>query len=300
MKNRTLWKDESGGDIQAHGGCILQYGGRWYWYGENKSGPTHACRVEVIGFSCYSSADLIRWKNEGLVLRAERQPGHDLSPEGVAERPVVLYNVKTRKFVMWFHLDSADYTRASVGLAVSDSPCGPFEYRGCRRPLGHDSRDMNAFLDRDGRAYLFCSSDWNATMRIFELDENYTALTGASRDILIDQAREAPAVFQTENGCYMLSSACTGWNPNTMLYAHADNVWGSWRLLDDPCTGPDARRTFYGQSAHVFAADGAWYLLLDHWNPQDLASSGYSILPVLFENGQLTVPWQPEWNGPVR
>ena len=39
MKNGTCWTDDSGKLIQAHGGCIRNFGGKWYWYGENKDTP---------------------------------------------------------------------------------------------------------------------------------------------------------------------------------------------------------------------------------------------------------------------
>ena len=244
MKNGTLWTDTDGKGIQAHGGCILEHEGTYYWYGENKDTETQNRRVDFVGFSCYSSRDLIRWENHGLVLSSVREEGHDLSPASVGERPTVLYNAKTGKFVMWFHQDSADYTRARVGLAVSDSQAGPFLYQGSQRPGNHDSRDMAAFIDENGKAYLFCSSDWNATMRIWELDGTYTCLTGNGKEILIDQAREAPAVFFQDGKYFMVSSGCTGWKPNTMLFAAADSMFGSWRLIDDPCTGPNSHTTF--------------------------------------------------------
>ena len=56
MKNGTIWQDTQGRDIQAHGGCILQYGDTYYWYGEHKGAPN--CpgknRVDVIGVACYA------------------------------------------------------------------------------------------------------------------------------------------------------------------------------------------------------------------------------------------------------
>jgi hypothetical protein len=52
----------------------------------------------------------------------------------VIERPKVIYNVRTRKFVMWLHQDSPDYQAARSGVAVSDTPAGPFKYLGSFRP----------------------------------------------------------------------------------------------------------------------------------------------------------------------
>lgn len=76
MKNGTCWLDDAGDLIQAHGGMITKFGDKWYWYGENKDGPTLreggvGFRVDVIGFSRYSSLDLVNWHYEGLALAAK-------------------------------------------------------------------------------------------------------------------------------------------------------------------------------------------------------------------------------------
>ena len=47
----------------------------------------------------------------------------------------------------------------------------------------------------------------------------------------------------------------------------------------------------------MFAANGQPYLLLDHWHPDDLRNSGYTILPITFENGLPALNWQDEWQG---
>lgn len=299
MKNGTVWRDTDGSFIQAHGGCILEHAGIWYWYGENKASITQNRRVDFLGFSCYCSTDLLRWENCGLVLPSITKPGHDLSPNAVCERPCVLYNPASKTFVMWFHQDNADYSRARAGVAVSQKPNGPFEYLGSMLPGGYDSRDLTVFADASGTAYLFCSSDWNSSMRIWELDTTYTGFTGTGKTILAEQSREAPAVFFHEGLYYMVSSGCTGWYPNSMLYAVSPALLGNWRLMGEPCTGPCARRTFGGQSAHIFRAANRHYVLLDHWNPDDLQHSGYSILPIEITDGFLTIPWLEEWNGPV-
>ena len=96
MKNGTLWLDTEGRGIQAHGGCILQYNGIFYWYGENKDTDTHNRSVDFVGFSCYKSRDLLHWENCGLVLSAVYEAGHDLHPDSVCERPSVLYNAETQ------------------------------------------------------------------------------------------------------------------------------------------------------------------------------------------------------------
>ena len=63
----------------------------------------------------------------------------------VLERPKVLRNPQTGKFVMWMHIDSGDYELARLGVAVSDNPHGPFRYQGSFRPHGQQSRDFTVF-----------------------------------------------------------------------------------------------------------------------------------------------------------
>ena len=61
-------------------------------------------------------------------------PEHDLHCDKVIERPKVIYNQATKKFVMWLHVDSVDYKAARSAVAVSDRPTGPFKYLGSFRP----------------------------------------------------------------------------------------------------------------------------------------------------------------------
>ncbi len=84
---------------------------------------------------------------------------HDLHASRVVERPKVLPCPTTGRFVMWLHVDNADYKYAAAGIAIADSPTGPFRYLGGLRPHGHDSRDLTVFQDRDGSAWLVHSSE---------------------------------------------------------------------------------------------------------------------------------------------
>ena len=182
-----VWNDTDGNPINAHGGGILYHEGTYYWYGEYKKGKTilpewatwECYRTDVTGVSCYSSKDLLNWKFEGIVLPAVKDDqGHDLHTSKVLERPKVIYNPKTKKFVMWAHVESADYSKACAGVAISDSPTGEFTYLGSFRPNGAMSRDQTVFVDDDGRAYHFYSSENNATLYISELTDDYQRPSG--------------------------------------------------------------------------------------------------------------------------
>jgi len=130
-----IWKDNNGVHINAHGGGILIYEGTYYWFGEHKI-EGRAGNKAHVGVHCYSSADLYNWKDEGIVLEVSNDAENDIVKGCVLERPKVIYNEKTDKFVMWFHLElkGQGYSAARSGVAVSDTVTGPYTFVNSFRP----------------------------------------------------------------------------------------------------------------------------------------------------------------------
>jgi len=131
-----IWKDNTGKHINAHGGGILFHKGVYYWYGEFKVGGEIGNTAQ-FGVSCYSSPDLYNWKDEGIALKVnDTDQSSDITKGCILERPKVIFNAKTKKFVMWFHLElkGQSYLASRSGIAVSDSPSGPFTYLKSFRP----------------------------------------------------------------------------------------------------------------------------------------------------------------------
>ena len=127
------WPDWKGEHINAHGGGLLFHEGKYYWYGENR--PARGFTTEV-GVEVYSSSDLMNWEDEGVALAVSEEAGHDIERGCIMERPKVVRNPKTGKFVMLFHLELKEkgYAAARVGFAESDSPVGPFRFIRSLRP----------------------------------------------------------------------------------------------------------------------------------------------------------------------
>ncbi len=245
----------------------------------------------------------------------------------VIERPKVIYNDTTGKYVMWFHADgrtpasSADYGKASVGIAISDSAAGPFKLLGTYKMLYSETadhswdssnlgsaRDMNLFKDDDGTAYVIYSSDGNTNMYIARLNDAYTGLAATQETAVLDEdfsinfvgaSREAPAMFKYNNKYYMITSGCTGWAPNQAKYATADSPLGPWTIIGDPCTEDTNGTTYDTQSTCVFpvdAAAGKFIYMGDRWNSSDLGDSRYVWLPVEFLPGdQIALADYSDW-----
>mgnify|MGYP004449613017 FL=1 len=304
----AVWNDTDGNPINAHGGGIMYHDGTYYWYGEYKGHHTYRSpgvgwecyRTDAGGVSCYSSRDLYNWKWEGVVLEPDTvNPYSDIHPTMVIERPKVVYNEKTGKFVMWMHIDNHNYGKATAGVAVSDSPTGKFTYIESMRPNGSESRDITLYKDDDGKAYILFSSEGNGTMHICLLTDDYLRPTTEVARNFIGQSREAPAVFKHNGKYYIVSSGCTGWSPNEADCAVADKITGPYKQLGNPCQGNNADKTFYGKSTFVLpehGKPGTHIMMFDRWNKRKLDDSRYIWLPIDFDGEKFTITWNDTWS----
>jgi len=302
--NGETWLDTNGQPINAHGGGILFHKGKYYWFGEIKTGKTwrvqgqkwECYRTNVGGVSCYSSKNLKDWKFEKIALSPNMTDStSDLHFSRVLERPKVIYNQKIRKFVMWLHVDSEDYSYARAGVAVSNLPEGPYEYIKSFRPNENMSRDMTLFKDADEKAYLIYSSENNATMHICMLSDDYLQPTTTYKRVFINQFREAPAVFKLKNRYYMISSGCTGWAANKAMLAVSDSMLGDWKMRYNPCKGEKSEITFGAQSTYILPLckkKNQFVFMADKWNKTDLPNSKYLWLPIVIKNDSIHIPWQ--------
>lgn len=296
MKNGECWLDDAGHAIQAHGGMMAKIDGAWYWWGENKDVSGYGANAHSAGVNCYRSTDMVHWHCLGTALRPRMEEGSLIHPTMICERPKVLRNPETCKYVMWFHCDRPDYTLAAAGVAVADRPEGPYTFLYAKQPNRRDCRDMTVVREKSGAAWLLHAGDWNKTMYLSRLTDDYLDFTGECYPLLIDQEREAPAIFQAEDGRWcLITSGCTGWSPNRALYALSPRLTCGWKLIGDPCSGPEARKTFHGQSSFVVETERGRYLLMDHWKKEDLAHSAYSLLPITLDGDEVDVPWTEDF-----
>ncbi len=327
-RSGEVWTDTDGEGINAHGGGMLYRDGTYYWFGEFKRRGGAA----RDGISCYSSTNLVEWKNEGIALAVVNRHESEIRPGCIMERPKVIYNEKTGTYVMWFHLElkGRGYEAARTGVAVSDHVTGPYKYLRSYRPNagiwpanvpdrfktaneggddymkllrrdldeGQMSRDMTLFVDDDGKAYHIHASEENFTQHISELSDDYTAFTERWIRILPGGHNEAPAIFKYKGKYYMITSGCTGWAPNAARLHVADSIMGEWMYLGNPCEGKNDGLTFNSQSTYVQPVHGktdAFIFMADRWNPQNLADSRYVWLPVQFKDDVPYLEWVDAW-----
>ncbi|MGM9760038.1 MAG: glycoside hydrolase family 43 protein [Parabacteroides sp.] len=340
-----LWPDNNGVHINAHGGGIWVEGDTYYWFGEHKTAGRAGNKAQV-GVHCYSSKNLYDWTDEGIALVVSEDENSPIAKECILERPKVIYNQKTGKYVMWFHLEpkGAGYSGAQSGVATSDCVTGPYTLLSAARPnagqwpmnvleihkgvvppeakdgfsggsvsahpdtlnlLGRDfaggqmARDMNLFVDDDGKAYHIYASEENSTLHISELTDDYTACSGRYARFFVGRFMEAPAMFKQNGKYYLIMSGCTGWAPNAGRSAVASSIWGPWEELENPFRGEDSETSFHSQSTYVLPVPGKkgeFIYMGDRWTPDNAIDGRYIWLPLHLEGDQPVIEWKDCWS----
>lgn len=150
------WYDTEGKRIQAHGGSMLFWNDTFYWYGENKEGVTDEKLVWHNGVRMYSSKDLYNWKDEGIVCAAQPDdPESPLHPYSKMDRPHILYNDKTEKFVLWMKIMRGKKQSCYMAVATSDNITGPYKLvNKMLYPGGMNPGDFDLVKREDGSACI--------------------------------------------------------------------------------------------------------------------------------------------------
>ncbi|MGW0609222.1 RICIN domain-containing protein [Streptomyces sp. NPDC002788] len=292
LTNGTQFTDTSGNPVHAHGGGVIKVGSYYYWFGEHRNADNTFRYVDA-----YRSTDLKNWEFRNHVLTEASDP--ELATANI-ERPKVMYNASTGKFVMWMHKENGtDYSEARAAVAVSDTVDGDYTWKGSFRPLGqHMSRDITVFTDTDGAGYMISAARENYDLQIYRLTADYTGIASLVANPWPGGHREAPALFKRNGVYFMLTSGATGWNPNQQQYATATSIAGPWSAMKN--IGDST--TFGSQTAYVLpvqGSSGTSYLYMgDRWGNSfggTVNDSRYVWLPLTFSNSTtMSMSWSPE------
>jgi hypothetical protein len=288
--NGTQFTDTNGNPVHAHGGGMLKVGDYYYWFGENRN-PDNTFRA----VSVYRSTDLRTWEFRNNVLTQSSAP--ELQVANI-ERPKVIYNASTGRYVMWMHKENgSNYSEARAAVASSATVDGAYTYHGSFRPFGqYMSRDITLFND-NGTAYMISAADENYDLHIYRLTPDYLNVASLVGNFWDGAHREAPAMFKRGGTYFLLTSGATGWNPNQARYATAPSVSGPWTGWTDVGNST----TFNSQPAFVLPIQGSTgtsYLYLgDRWAGAwggRVNDSQYVWLPITFPSAtSMSLSWYP-------
>lgn len=232
----------------------------------------------------YSSADLKEWKNEGVALDAKSDQiawanGNLWAPAAIE----VKQKNGSYKYYLYFSANPNDNGRKQMGVAVSDSPTGPFvdlgqpllakNHPGCNGQL----IDVDVFMDPvSKKPYLYWG---NGFMAGAELESNMTKIKDETVTVMTPKGgslrdyayREAPYVFY-RNGLYyfMWSVDDTGAANYHVAYGTSKSPLGPIEVAKDPIVLiQDPQHEIYG-TAHnsVIQKPGTdeWYIVYHRIN----------------------------------
>ena len=276
ITNGNLWITADGDTVQAHAPGFLKIKDTWYMVGEDRS---REWRPDV---NLYSSRDLQNWSFEKKII-ANGVTSPDLGSTRMIERAKLLYNKKTKRYVVWCHWESSNYGASEAACFSSDRIDGTYRLEWSGRPLGIKSRDCNVFVDTDGTAYFISTTEENQHLGLFRLSDDYLSIVEHTQ-LFPWQRREAPAIVKLDQKYFMFSSACTGLAPNQCKLSWSHDLKTGWSTLEN--IGDD--KAFRTQPAAILEIKGSkdtTYLYVgDRWKDPNLAQSKTIIFPVTFTN----------------
>ncbi|MBO7407315.1 MAG: family 43 glycosylhydrolase, partial [Clostridia bacterium] len=246
-----VWLDTEGKRIQAHGGSLMFLDGTYYWYGENKERTDPADNIWHWGVRCYRSQDLYNWEDLGLIIPPRPEdPSSSIHPSSMMDRPHIIYNRRTRKFVCWLKIMEKDGSQSETVL-TADALTGPYEIvREHLYPLSMSAGDFDLAVAPDGKAYYYFERVHSETI-CADLTADYTDVTGYYSTHFPHKCppfvREATAHFLRKNKHYLVTSGTTGYLPNPSELAVADTWHGPYRVLGDPHPGDPSRTSYHSQ-----------------------------------------------------
>lgn len=292
IKNGNLWQTDNGKggltSVQAHAPGFVRVGDVWYMCGEDRTGWWNP------DINLYSSVDLVHWKFEKKIVK-NGVTTPELGHGRMIERPKLLYNAKTDKYVVWCHYESGNYGASEAACFECDKVNGDYKVVWTGRPLGVKSRDCNVFQDNDGTAYFVSTTNENRDLGLFRLSDDYHDVVEHTQ-LFAGKGREAPAIVRVGDNYFMFNSACSGWDPNACKMSHTTNLKSGWTDLAQ--VGNDI--AYDTQAAAILKIEGTkktTYLYVgDRWQDPGLPDSKTIIFPISFNGTSCNMDYRERFD----
>lgn len=250
--NNPIIKDKYTGDPAA-----MVYKDSVYLYAGHDEAPNDFNFYRMNEWLVYSSADMVHWKEHAIPLKAAdfKWASGDAWAAQVIER--------NGKFYWYTTVTHATNPGKAVGVAVSDSPTGPFKDAIGKALITNDMTkqtkidwddiDPTVYIDNDGQAYLYWG---NTVCHYVKLKENMTEIDGEIHIVDLPNYTEAPWIHK-HGDWYYLSYAYQF--PEKIAYAISKSVTGPWEykgilneLAGNSNTNHQAIIDFKGKSYFIY------------------------------------------------
>ena len=221
--NNPIIIDKYTGDPAA-----LVYNDKVYLYAGHDEAPNDFNFYKMNEWLVYSSSDMVHWQEHPVPLKVT-----DFAwAKGDAWAAQVIE--RNGKFYWYVTVSHGTINGKAIGVAVSDSPTGPFKDTlgkalvtndmTTQTKIDWDDIDPTVLIDDDGQAYLFWG---NTVCHYAKLKENMTELDGPIQTISLPNFTEAPWIHKHKDW-YYLSYAYQF--PEKIAYAMSKSINGPWEF----------------------------------------------------------------------
>lgn len=250
-ENNPIIKDTYIGDPAA-----MVYKDSVYLYGGHDEAPNDFNFYKMNEWLVYSSADMVTWKKHPVPLKASdfKWAKGDAWAAQVIERD--------GKFYWYVCVEHGTIPGKAIGVAVSDSPLGPFKDAlgkalitndmTTQTSISWDDIDPAVYIDK-GQAYLYWG---NTVCKYVKLKENMTEVDGDIKVVDLPNFTEAPWIHKHKDW-YYLSYAYQF--PEKLAYAMSKSIEGPWEykgilneLAGNSNTNHQSIIEFKGQSYFIY------------------------------------------------
>lgn len=250
--NNPIIKDKYTGDPAA-----FVYKDKVYLYAGHDEAPNDFNFYKMNEWVVYSSSDMKHWESHPVPLKVTdfKWASNDAWASQVIER--------NGKFYWYVTVSHGTIPGKAIGIAVSDSPTGPFKDALGKALITNDMTkftdiswddiDPTVYIDNDGQAYLFWG---NTACHYAKLKENMVELDGPIQHIDLPNYTEAPWIHKHKNW-YYLSYAYQF--PEKIAYAMSKSITGPWEykgilneLAGNSNTNHQSIIDFKGQSYFIY------------------------------------------------
>lgn len=229
---------------------------RVYVYCSNDDESPLQGSYNIPNVICVSSTDMKNWTDHGSVFRAEQATkwAKKTWAPGAIERD--------GKFFLYFGNGGAN-----IGVAVSDSPTGPFtdplgkQLIDHRTPGVQPARNMwlfdpGVFIDDNGQAYIYFGGNGDDNVRAARLNRDMISLDGEVIKMTATNFFEAAWVFK-RNGVYYFTYSTTPRAQMRIDYMTSDNPTNGFTYRGIVADQPPINNN--NNHAAQFEFKGRWY-----------------------------------------
>ena len=197
-----------------------------YLYAGHDQAPNDLNFYKMDEWLVYSSSDMVNWQEHPVPLK----PADFSWAKGDAWAAQVIE--RNNKFYWYVTVSHGSIHGKSIGVAISDSPIGPFKDAlgkalvtndmTTKATISWDDIDPSVIIDDDGQAYLF----WGNTACYYaKLKDNMIEFDGPIQTIDLPNFTEAPWIHK-RGDWYYLSYAYQF--PEKTAYAMSKSINGPW------------------------------------------------------------------------